>query len=115
MAYINHVEFEVTNLKRAARFYRGLFGFRVRIMPKINYALWTANRSPSGGFSKVRRVRHGSTTAVFQVDNIERYQKKAKKLGGRVFRKKMALPGGMGFYSAIKDPFGNTIGLWSRR
>ncbi len=115
MPYINHVEFEVTNLKRAAKFYRTLFGFKVRIMPKIGYALWSAKRTPGGGFSKVKHVRHGGTTAVFQVDNIGLYQKKAKKLGGRVFRKRMALPGGMGFYGAIKDPFGNTLGLWSRR
>ncbi len=115
MAYINHIEFQVTNLKRAAKFYRGLFGFKVRIMPKIGYALWSADRNPSGGFFKVRHVRQGSTTAVFQVDNIDRYQKKAKKLGGKLFRRKMPLPGGMGFYGSIKDPFGNTLGLWSRR
>ncbi len=115
MPYINHIEFEVTNLRRAAKFYRALFGFKVTVMPKIGYALWTADRSPSGGFSKVKHVRHGSTTAVFQVNNIERYQKKAKKLGGRLFRKKMPLPGGMGFYGEIKDPFGNSIGLWSSR
>lgn len=115
MPYINHVEFGVTDLKRAAKFYRNLFGFKVRVMPKIGYALWASEKRPSGGFAKVKHVRHGSTTAVFQVDSIEKYQKKAKKFGGRVFRKKMPLPGGMGFYGAIKDPFGNTIGLWSRR
>lgn len=115
MSFINHVEFKVTNLKRAAKFYRGLFGFKVRMMSKYNYALWTAKRGPRGGFFKVKNVRHGSTTVVFQVDSIERYQMKAKKLGGRVFRRKMPLPGGMGFYGAINDPFGNTIGLWSKR
>lgn len=58
----------------------------------INYALWRADRVPSGGFSKVKRVRHGGTLAVFQVNDIDRYLKKAKKLGGRVYRKKSALP-----------------------
>jgi predicted enzyme related to lactoylglutathione lyase len=98
MPFVNHVEFEVTDLKLAAKFYRALLGFRVRILPKINYALWRADRGPSGVFSKVKRVRRGGTLAVFQVNDIDRYLEKAKKLGGRVYRKKGALPGDMGYY-----------------
>lgn len=113
MPFVNHVEFEVTNLKRAARFYGALFGLKVRILPRIKYALWTAARKPSGGFSLVKHVRHGSTLAVFQVNDVDRYLKKAKKLGGKIYQKKGPLPGNMGYYGAFKDPFGNIIGLWS--
>lgn len=73
---------------------------------------WHKDRA--GGFSEVKRVRHGSTLAVFQVNDIGRYLKKAKKLRGRVYQKKGALPAGMGYYGAFKDPFGNIVGLWSR-
>jgi len=113
MPFVNHVEFEVTNLKRAAKFYRAVLGFKIKILPGINYALWTAARRPSGGLSLVKRVKHGSTLAVFQVTDINQYLKKAVKNGGKVYQKKGALPGGMGYYGAFKDPFGNIIGLWS--
>ncbi len=115
MPFVNHVEFEVTNLKLAAKFYKALLGFKVQIIPRINYALWSAARKPSGGFALVkrRRVRHGSTTTLFQVNDIDRYLEKAKKLGGKIVQNKSAIGGGMGYYGAFSDPFGNVIGLWS--
>ena len=113
MPFVNHVEFEVTNLKRAAKFYGALLGFKVRIIPRMNYALWTAARKPSGGLSLVKRVKHGGTTAVFQVNDIDRYLMKAAKLGGKIVQKKGPIGGGMGYYGALKDPFGNVTGLWS--
>ncbi len=113
MPFVNHVEFEVTNLKRAAKFYGALLGFKVQVIPKMKYALWTAAKRPSGGFSLVKRVKHGSTLVVFQVNDIDRYLKKAEKLGGNVVQKKGALPEGLGYYGTFKDPFGNLVGLWS--
>jgi predicted enzyme related to lactoylglutathione lyase len=115
MPFVNHVEFEVTDLKRAARFYKSVLGFKVKLLPRINYALWATTRKPSGGFSLVKRVRHGGTLAVFQVNDIDRHLMKARKFGGKIYRKKGPLPGGMGFYGAFKDPFGNIVGLWSNR
>lgn len=116
MPFVNHVELDVTNLKRAAKFYRAVLGFKTRMIPGMKFALWTVARSPGGDFSLVKkRVRHGGTTVVFQVDNIDRYLNKAKKNGGRVAQRKTPLPKGMGVYATFKDPFGNTIGLWSRR
>jgi predicted enzyme related to lactoylglutathione lyase len=114
MPFVNHVEFEVTNLRKAAKFYSSLLGFKVQIIPRMNYALWRAARNPSGGFSLVKRVKHGSTTAVFQVDDINRYLTKAEKLGGKIVQKKGPLGGDMGYYGVFKDPFGNLVGLWSR-
>ncbi len=113
MPFVNHVELEVTNLKKASKFYSGLLGFKVHIIPKMNYALWSAARKPSGGFALVKRVRHGGTTAVFQVDDINRYLIKARKLGGKIVQKKGPIGGDMGYYGVFKDPFGNNVGLWS--
>jgi predicted enzyme related to lactoylglutathione lyase len=115
MPFVNHVEFEVTNLRRAAKFYKSVLGLKIRIIPEMKYALWSAARKPGGGLALVRkkRVKHGGTTAIFQVDNIERYLQKAKKAGGRIVQKKTEIPGGMGYYGTFRDPFGNIIGLWS--
>lgn len=113
MPFVNHVEFDVTNLRKAIEFYSALLEFKVKVIPKMSYALWSAARKPGGGFSLVKRVRHGGTTAVFQVSDVDRYLAKAKKLGGKVVQKKSPLGGDMGYYGAFRDPFGNTIGLWS--
>ena len=66
MPFVNHVEFEVTDLKRAAKFYKALLGFKVLIIPRMKYALWWAGKQPGGGLASVKRrhVRHGGTTAV---------------------------------------------------
>ena len=115
MPFVNHVEFEVTNLKRAAKFYKSVLGFKIQLIPQMKYALWSAARKPSGGLSLVKRVKHGGTTAVFQVDNINRYLDKAKKNGGKIVQKKAAIGAGakMGYYGVFRDPFGNLVGLWS--
>ena len=117
MPFVNHVEFEVTNLKRAAKFYKSVLGLKIQLMPKMRYALWSAARRPSGGLALVRkkRVKHGGTTAIFQVNNIDLYLKKAQKAGGRITQKKTEIPGGMGFYGTFRDPFGNIVGLWNSR
>jgi uncharacterized protein len=113
--YVNHVEFSVTNLKRAARFYSSLFGFKVRMITQMKYALWRGGKQSGGGFALVKRVRHGGTTAVFQVDDIDGYLVKAKKLGGRIVQKKTKIGPGYGYYGAFRDPFGNVIGVYNSR
>lgn len=113
MPFVNHVEFEVTNLRRAAKFYKSVLGFKIQLIPQMKYAIWSAARKPGGGLSLVKKVKHGGTTAVFQVDNINRYLDKAKKNGGKIVQKKAAIGAGMGYYGVFKDPFGNHVGLWS--
>lgn len=113
MPFVNHVEFEVTNLRRAAKFYKSVLGFKIQVIPQMKYALWSAARKPGGGLSLVKKVKHGGTTAVFQVDNINRYLDKAKRNGGKIVQKKGAIGAGMGYYGVFKDPFGNLVGLWS--
>jgi predicted enzyme related to lactoylglutathione lyase len=115
--YVTHVEFGVTNLKRAARFYRALFGFKVRIMPGMGYALWETKRQPGGGFALVKgkRVRHGGTSVVFKVDDIDAYLRKAKKLGAKIVKEKTVIMGGFGYFGAFRDPFGNVIQVYNTR
>src|SRR3972149_8683098 len=110
MPFVNHVEFEVTNLRRAAKFYKSVLGFKIQVIPRMKYALWSAARKPGGGLSLVKKVKHGGTTAVFQVDNINRYLDKAKRNGGKNGQAKGATGAGMGYYGGFKDPFWNLGG-----
>lgn len=110
--YISHVEFKVKDLRKAARFYSALLGLRVRIIPKMKYAIWHAGRQPGGGFALAKR---SGTTVVFSVDDIDAYLQKAVKLGGKVVQKKKAIGEGFGYYGAFTDPFGNRIEVHSRR
>jgi len=56
------------------------------------------------GFSLVRRrVRCGNTTAVFKVDNIDRYLAKAKEMGGRIVERKHPIGGGFGYFGAFRE------------
>ncbi len=113
--FINHIEIQVTNLKESKKFYSELFGLKVNIIPKMNYAIWEAAKEPGGGMTEVEKVKHGSTTAYFQVDNINTYLKKAEQLGGKIIEKKTDIGGDMGYYGVLQDPFGNRIGVWAKK
>ncbi len=113
--FINHIELQVTNLKEAKKFYSSLFSLKVNILPQMSYAIWEAAKQPGGGMAEVKKVKHGGTTAYFQVDNINNYLKKAKELGGKIVEKKTQIGGDMGYYGLLQDPFGNKVGVWSNK
>jgi predicted enzyme related to lactoylglutathione lyase len=66
------------------------------------------------GLRKVENVAAGDTT-VFHVNitDIDEVLKKAKENGGKVNRNKTVIPA-IGWYALIKDPDGNTIGLYQK-
>ena len=52
-----HVEIPVTDLKKAKEFYSKLFGWKVDLLPGMNYALFETGAKPGGGFNKVDKMK----------------------------------------------------------
>lgn len=111
---IDYLEFTVTDLDRARRFYSEAFG-------------WTFNdygpryagiRNPEGadapevgGLALGEEVRAGGPFVLLYSTDLEQSIEAVEKSGGRVVQGPYAFPGGRRFH--FTDPSGNELGVWS--
>jgi len=109
---IVHVEIPVTDLKKAKEFYSKLFGWKVDLIPEMDYALFDPGSEPRGGFNKVDKVKEGGAILYIRVNNIEKKLKEIEKAGGKTLRKKTEVPQ-FGWNALFKDVFGNVLGLFT--
>jgi len=109
---IVHLEIPVTDLHKAESFYSKLFGWKVDLMPEMNYALFDTGTPPNGGFNKVDKVETGGCILYIHVDDIEKRLKEIVKAGGKTVMKKTEIPQ-FGWDATFKDIFGNILGLFT--
>lgn len=104
-----HIEWEVTDIARARKFYEGLFDWQFEEFgPMVIFGTGTQHL---GGLSKVETVNPGSSpSAWIEADDLEAYCARAQELGGAVLSAKKELPT-VGWSALIADPDGNHIGL----
>ena len=106
-----HIEWAVTDLKRAQGFYSGLFGWKFESWGEE----YTVFKSPNidGGLMKVDKVSSGKSPVIYiEVPEIESYAKKAKELGGKVTVPKTQINPSVGWFAHLTDPDGNLVGLF---
>src|SRR5215472_5043975 len=113
---INHIELASKDLGETKKFYSKLFGWKFEQFGD-GYSMFrpTPKASVGGGFTLSKQVKAGTTTFYVDVKSIPQTLQKAKTLGGRPMKKKTAIGGGMGYWGTLKDPHGNTIGVWSKK
>ncbi len=109
---IVHVEFSSRDLKESAKFYQDLFGWKIEMVPQMNYATWEAGQPPMGGFNPPDMSRPGEVIVYVESDDIQADLKKAKSLGGSIIREKTEIPQ-TGWFGLFKDPNGNQVGLYT--
>ena len=118
-----HFEIYADDPDALAKFYTNLFDWKVETVPSMDYRMvqtteTSADGQPTqpGGINGgiVKRPTgyqmNGSANYV-SVDSIEATVEKAKKLGARVTREKMPVPG-MGWFAMFIDPQGNHFAIW---
>jgi predicted enzyme related to lactoylglutathione lyase len=113
---ITHLELASKNLGETKKFYSKLFGWKFEMFGD-GYAMFKASQKglAGGGFQLSKIVKPGTTNFYVEVESIPKIQQKATGLGGRAMKRKKAIGGGMGYWGTIRDPHGNTVGLWSKR
>ena len=108
---IAHVEIPSTNLNTTTDFYEKVFSWKFKPFGR-GYLLYNTHNQLTIGLRKVEKVSTGDTTTFhIRTDNIDEVLENGVKEGGSVFREKTVIPA-MGYYALIKDPDGNTIGLY---
>lgn len=107
---ICHIEWDVTDLARAQRFYEGLFGWNFRSFGE-EMVVFGVGGQHLGGLMKVDQVHAGNSPSVWiEVEDVEAMCSKAATLGGSVKKSKEPVPG-VGFSAVVTDLDGNNVGM----
>ncbi|HVS72719.1 MAG TPA: VOC family protein [Phycisphaerae bacterium] len=106
---IDYVEFSVTDVQAAKRFYGGAFGWTFEDYGE-GYAAFSCGNL-TGGFAKADAVQRGGALVVLYAKDLMEMEERITAAGGRVVRPAFAFPGGRRFH--FTDPSGNELAVWS--
>lgn len=108
---IDYIEFPVTDVAAAKRFYGDAFGWRFEDYGP-DYVSFQDGRL-SGGFTKVDRVQPGGPLVVLFAVDLAAAERRVIEAGGRIVRPAFSFPGGRRFH--FEDPSGHELAVWSDR
>ena len=111
---INYIEFAVTDVERAKKFYSSIFGWTfVDYGP--DYASFTApSAGIDGGFHKFASIPEQPKTApliVLYSADLKGTESAIRAAGGSIVVPTFEFPGGRRFH--FSDNCGNTLAVWS--
>jgi len=116
-----HFEIPADNTKRARTFYEKTFGWKMNIVPEMDYTLVTTGPADGEGMPKAPGYIGGGIgprdgplkvpVVTIMVDDIEAAAKTIQKNGGKMVRGKVQV-GDMGFAAYFTDSEGNVLGLF---
>ena len=113
MSRVIHFEIPSLDPERLAGFYRTLFGWQIKNWGgPVDY--WLVNTGPESepgihGAIARRDPREGTVNTV-SVTSVDDALRLVVKLGGKVLRPKMPIPG-VGYNALCEDPEGNAFGI----
>jgi predicted enzyme related to lactoylglutathione lyase len=111
---IDYVEFTVTDIDAAKRFYADAFGWRFTDYGP-EYAGIQSPRGASapevGGLRRDEQVRAGGPFVLLFSTDLDRSVEAVRKAGGQVVSGPYDFPGGRRFH--FTDPSGNELGVWA--
>jgi uncharacterized protein len=113
-----HFELMSKNPAKVSDFYAGLFGWKIRNIPEINYRVVETGGEGgiNGGILKPDREGPWPAQLLFYiaVDDLAAYRKKIVAAGGDIHIEEQEVPG-MGWLSLFTDPEGRMMGLWKAK
>lgn len=119
MGKIVHIEIPAPDLEKAREFYSKLFGWKVRMMPEMDYADWSPEEGEEGavggGFSKQAKPSRDGALLYIGVDDIETKLTEIETAGGKTVTPKTKISDEFGYFALFTDVFGNQLGLWSAK
>jgi predicted enzyme related to lactoylglutathione lyase len=125
---VGHFEIPADNPERARKFYSAAFGWKMNVMPEMDYTMVSTGKVDKDGMptepghigggigKRGEHLLHPVVTIM--VDDISAHEKIIEKNGGKILQKKQPIGDGtMGWTGYFKDSEGNIIGLyqWGQR
>jgi len=108
---IDYIEFPVTDLAAAKRFYAAVFGWKFEDYGP-EYASFHDGRL-SGGFRQEAQIVGGGPLVVLYATDLAAVEAQVKRAGGRIVRETFEFPGGRRFH--FTDASGNELAVWTDR
>lgn len=109
---IDYIEFTVTDLEAAMRFYGAAFGWQFNSYGP-GYAGIRGASGEVGGLAQGASVTAGSTLIVLYSRDLAATLQAVRDAGGQVVKEPYAFPGGRRFH--FNDPSGNELAVWSEQ
>jgi predicted enzyme related to lactoylglutathione lyase len=112
---IDYVEFAVTDLDAAKRFYTAAFGWAFNDYgPGYAGIRGAGEGAPeAGGLRLDEHVRPGGPLVLLYSDDLDGTADAVRDAGGTIVNGPYPFPGGRRFH--FTDPSGNELGVWSER
>lgn len=123
MNKVVHFEIPGDDVDRTRSFYQEVFGWKIKVMPEMDYTIVTTGPTDEKGMTKepgfinggvMKRGDIKNPVITIEVDSIDAAAEKIVKHGGKVIKSKMEV-GDMGYAAYFQDSEGNILGLWQSK
>lgn len=109
---ISYIEFGVTDMAEAQRFYGAAFGWTFNDYGP-DYAGIQGPDREMGGLRVDTEVATGGPLVILYSNNLDMTLTKVREAGGRIVTEPFDFPGGRRFH--FQDPSGNELAVWSEQ
>jgi hypothetical protein len=108
---INYIEFSVTDMAEAKRFYTDAFGWSFNDYGP-DYAGIREGDGEAGGLRLMDEVTRGGPLVILYSNDLEATLQSVRDAGGEIVVEPFEFPGGRRFH--FTDPSGNELAVWSQ-
>jgi len=109
---IDYIEFTITDMAEAKRFYEVAFGWKFTDYGP-EYAGIQIQGRETGGLSLNTKMSAGGPLVILYSKNLDMTLTKVREAGGRIVKEPFDFPGGRRFH--FQDPSGNELAVWSEK
>lgn len=109
---IDYIEFTVSDMAEAQRFYREAFGWSFTDYAPT-YAGIKIGEREVGGLSRTDPPRTGGPLVILFSEDLEASRSAVQAAGGRIVKEAYDFPGGRRFH--FTDPAGNELAVWAEQ
>jgi len=108
---IDYIEFTVTDLAEAKRFYGAAFGWTFQDYGPDYVGIQRAGGGEVGGMVQAPNVARGGPLVILYSSDLEASVRAVQAAGGNLTKEPFEFPGGRRFH--FLDPAGNELAVWS--
>jgi predicted enzyme related to lactoylglutathione lyase len=109
-----HIELATDDVGAAKKFYKSLFGWKLKDLPAMGYTMIDVGTGTGGGMMKKQMPEQPTMWLPYVlVNSVKKTVDKAKKAGARAMVEYQSI-GDMGAIGVLMDPAGAAFGVWEQ-
>ena len=109
---IDYIEFSVTDIEVAKRFYGEAFGWDFTDYAPVYIGIRRGD-GEAGGMMLVDEVKTGGPLVILYSQDLDASLAGVRAAGGRIVKEPFEFPGGRRFH--FLDPSGNELAVWAEK